>query len=302
MVFSAEQRAEMQRRYEAGEASTVIAKDFDAWGSDVIRALRSDGVRIRKQSERPDLCLSKEQRDFIFWLFSLGLRTAEIAWWAMTTSGAVSVTLRRDFGVEKRPSVKRKKLSEEARAEIARRYVSDRATYVELEAAFGVKSSVIKSALEEHDVLPRTGWAKYKAVRYTDARGREWVFKSKWELAYARHLDAMGADWEYESVRYLLKECRRYTPDFVVKGPSGAVQRLVEIHGWLDERTEKKLREFVAMYPDAVLEILGPGEMAAGGLIEAWYVDHPMAAKMTALRSQLQRHNHVQRLPDHMVH
>ena len=51
---------------------------------------------------------------------------------------------------------------------------------------------------------------------HLDRSGRLWRFKSTWELAYAKHLDALGLAWAYEPARLLLSTGRTYVPDFWV--------------------------------------------------------------------------------------
>ena len=53
-----------------------------------------------------------------------------------------------------------------------------------------------------------------KRVEYLDARGRLHRMRSSWEVRYARHLDAIGARWDYEPDRLLLSTGKTYVPDF----------------------------------------------------------------------------------------
>jgi hypothetical protein len=53
-------------------------------------------------------------------------------------------------------------------------------------------------------------------------------FRSKWEALYAEWLDLQSIQWDYEPKTYRMSNGRRYTPDFLVKFPSGL--RVVELH------------------------------------------------------------------------
>lgn len=76
---------------------------------------------------------------------------------------------------------------------------------------------------------------------------------------------------------------RRYTPDFEVEGT------YVEVHGWCDEATKSRIEEFAELYPNEILEIVGPAEMVQLGLIPGTYASHPQARLMTDFRFRFQQ-------------
>jgi hypothetical protein len=216
-------------------------------------------------------------------LYTQGLRVEDIVKRLNVSTSTVARVIA-DNDLEKR--FKRHLLLPEQEIELVCRYKSGE-NYAELEEAYSVSSTVIQSALRKYGVRPRTGWSKYRTVCWTDRKGRNFIFKSTWELAYARRLDARLEEWDYEIISYPLVRCRCYTPDFMIHGSDG--DRLVEIHGWLDEPTECKLCEFVETYPSLRLEVLGPAELVEMGLIDSNFAKHPMARKVSRLRDTLLR-------------
>lgn len=270
---TAEQEKELVRRYMEGAATAELVSDYGVSDTGVRNILRRHGV-TPSHGQQP---LAEEQRRWAFALLNEGLDLRDIAARVGCTDGVLSKIFRRDFGVEKRPSVKRPLLSPEQRAEVVRRY-KEYATYEELTKEYDCSPSVIKSALIEHGLKPRVGWAKYRTVDWTDRKGRQLRFKSSWELAFAQKLDAEGMDWNYEPRAYPLKVCRQYTPDFEVLGECG---RLVEIHGWMDRRTEDRFEEFRRTYPELLWELLGPAELASMGVVDRHWTTHPQAGKVT---------------------
>jgi hypothetical protein len=177
------------------------------------------------------------------------------------------------------------------RAEVASRYAAGEILDA-LQTAYGVANSVIIACLDEHGIKHRTSWGKFQAPPWTDARGRTWTFKSRWEQRYAAHLDAQGAIWDYEARKFGLRACSCYTPDFVVE--VGGVDEYHEVKGWLDDRTIARMQEFVRTYPARRLVLVGPRELAALGLIEGYYVGHPQAARVASMREWLDNtHRHA---------
>jgi len=218
-------------------------------------------------------------------LYEAGKTTREIGEAVGVVNSTVSKVLRRDYGVRKRKAVKRHKLTKEQKLE-ARRLYEAGDDYRALAKRYGVSLPCIGDALRSVDTKIRTGWSKYRVTPYVDRLGRRHLFKSSWEVAYAKHLDALAKDWGYEETSYPLGRRRKYTPDFFVY-EGGELVELVEVHGWMDKPTRERLELLVQRYPELPLELLGPAEMAALGLVEAWYADHHQAAPVTALRAKL---------------
>lgn len=205
-------------------------------------------------------------------LYRDGKTIREIASEVGVVHSTVSKVLRR-AGIEKRQSVKRKKLSVEKRRELADRYAAGEIMEA-LQKSYGVSSTVVTSCLDEFGVKHRTGWSGFGTEEWTDRRGRVFVFKSTWELAYAQHLDAKQLTWEYEPCKFPLVECKCYTPDFAVY-ESGSVE-YHEVKGWLDQKTIRRISEFRRTYPRERFKMVGPLELAELGLVDEKYRNHKM--------------------------
>lgn len=189
-------------------------------------------------------------------------------------------------GVEKRVGkTGRYKLTLEQRFELADRYQAGE-TFEELCKAYGVSSTVVQACLAEFGVRTRCAWGRFKQPPWTDRRGRTYEFKSTWERAYAGHLDAQGAIWDYEPRRFGLRECKCYTPDFEVMTPQGVEYH--EVKGWMDERCVARIQEFVRSYPGVRVRMVGPLDLLRLGLIEGRYEDHRMAQRVDSVRQWLE--------------
>jgi hypothetical protein len=181
-------------------------------------------------------------------------------------------------------------LEEEQRMEAAIQY-EDGKTLRDIATEFCVSTSTVKKALNEFNVPSRTGWGKFKTEPWLDRKGNEHVFKSRWELSYAKHLDVQNLDWEYELKKFIL-DGYIYTPDFRVQMEHGVEYH--EVKGWLDARTIRRIKAFVSKYPKETLRIIGPAEMVALGLAEEYYLNHKMADEVSSLRHQIEGDNHGQ--------
>lgn len=284
--FTPEQEAEVCRRYLAGEGTTLLARSFGVTAATVMSCLHRNDVRMRGLLDRSNQRLDPKVAAAAAALYQSGM-SAEVVGAKLDISHALVCKAVRRSGAAVRPAVKPRVLTPEQEAEICLLYQKGE-TLLALAQRFGLKDkSIVARTLKRQGVKARIGWAKYRTVEWTDVRGRLFTFKSSWEMAYAKHLDAQGARWDYEPISYLLVDCRRYTPDFAVYGEDGKLLRLVEVHGWPDAPTARRLREFVQNYPDLPLEILGPAEMAAMKLVPSKYATDRQGAGVTALRREL---------------
>jgi hypothetical protein len=269
-------REKLKRMYEGGHSTVEIAAAFGiSTPATVATTLRRMGVSMRGRGCRNGL--SPEQRaEKILKLYHKDFTVQEMVTKLKVSTRQISEVLK-EASVPRK--VKRQLLAPEQRTEVVRRY-REYATYEELTKEYDCSPSVIKSALTEHGFKPRVGWSKYRTVDWTDRKGRQLRFKSSWEKAFAERLDSEGADWSYEPRSYTLKVCRQYTPDFEVL-VGGALTRLVEIKGWMDQRTENRLTEFCQTYSDLPFELLGPAELANMGVVGAYWMEHPQAGVVT---------------------
>lgn len=90
-----------------------------------------------------------------------------------------------------------------------------------------------------------------KAGKRLDLPG---FYRSSWEANYARVLKYLGKEWLYEPKTFELSSGITYTPDFYVD------DLYVEVKGWMDSSSKRKLEEFAKDYPDEKVQIVGPLE------------------------------------------
>jgi hypothetical protein len=275
--LSSAQRAEIVSRYQSGEGSTALGAAFDVTSATIRNTLKAVGIDRTGCPPVTDVQVGEMVR-----LYADGQNIHQIGKTLAVASSTVRYKLM-EAKVVLRASVKRHKLTEDQKLEALEWYERG-ASYEVLAARYGVCQSTIGNELIPLGLKPRTGWALYRTTLWTDRRGRSFRFKSTWEGAYARYLDLQLATWDYEPTRYKLKVCRRYTPDFVVYGSGGELDHVVEVHGWLDDRVERKLVEFVSLYPQIRLELLGPAEMAALGLVAKKFRTCSAGRRITELR------------------
>lgn len=261
-------------RYLSGETTYAIAKSLHTWPATVASWLKPEGVVLRPKGTRNGM--SPVQRDFrIVELYQANVDSKDIAQQLHVSTREVASALK-GSGIQRR--TKRRLLSAEQLVEGARLYRNG-ADYRELATKYGVSPTCVCDALRAvPGFKPRVGWAKYRTTPFCDRKGRWYRFKSSWELAYARYLDAQGKDWEYEPRSYPLVECVKYTPDFEVY-EAGRLVDMVDVKGWLDDRSEARILEFKHTYPDLPFRLVGIDELVALGLIPEFYANHPMVVR-----------------------
>jgi len=270
---------DMVRRYVAGEPTVSIAKSHGCTTETVLKMARAAGV-ARSKPISPKLAPETDAE--IVRLYTVEKFNSHQVAEKLDLGHAVCIKALRRSGIEPRARVRRHKLSPGQETELAHLYTEERKTYDDLRVKFDVSNVVIGRVLKDAGVTPRTGWGRFKTAEWTDRKGRIHVFKSTWELAYAGHLDAHGIDWEYEPIKLGLKACKCYTPDFGIC-EAGRFVRFIEVKGWLDDRTIARIAEARVRYPSLVLEIVGPAQLAALGLVERKYLNHPMARRVNEM-------------------
>lgn len=256
-----EREAEIVEAYVSGVSTIKIAKDFGHDPAIIYGVLKRNGIKpnrcekISEQTKRSMLCLCR-----------LGVSYENIGKALGHAGGVVSVQLRK-MGVPMKSHARHRKMSENRRRELAERYRAGE-TFAELEKAYGVTCTVVRDCLKQFGVPSRAPGGHYKKYEWTDRQGRTFVFKSSWEIKYAQRLDANGYVWDYEPMKFRLRECKVYTPDFVVQTVDG--EELHEVKGVLDDRAERRIKEFVQTYPRKKLRLLGAKDFADWGVVAPW--------------------------------
>lgn len=271
-------RSEIVSRYNSGKRASVLAADFSISETTVRNMVREAGGQachvIQVSSER---CVE------ILDLYRRGFSLRQIGGRLNIPKGTVCGIVAR-AGIQ-RPKVKTFSLTQEQSAALAQEYLGGK-TYVDLATKYKIAPTTVGEVLRRMSVEPRIGWASYRTQPWMDRRGRSVLFKSSWELAYARWMDAQGWDWSYEPVSFYVPGSRRYTPDFGIY-EGGVLIGFVEVKGWLDEKTKRRLEKFRAAYPQVIVELVGAGDLAALGLVETKYLNHHMAAAVESTRDEL---------------
>lgn len=290
--FDSAKEAEVIALYQGGLPTLHVARCFGVSDTTVRNILRRNGLVASHKRE----AVSADQVATMVALYHAGKTVREIASELSVvrgtpcSNGTVSKVLRL-AGVPLRPSTKRHKLNSDQRQEAAALYAAGK-TLAQVGKIYGVDPCAIMKCLDEFGVKHRTGWGKFRSEPWTDARGRTWTFKSRWELAYAQHLDARDLAWDYEGRKFGLRECSCYTPDFAVE--VGGVEEYHEVKGWLDDRTIARMQEFARTYPARHLVLVGPRELVGLGIIAPHYADHPQADRVAAMREWLEnRYRHL---------
>jgi transposase len=266
--------------YQTGELTKLVAARFGIADTCVRNILRRHGIT----PSHAKVLVTPDQAAEMLRLNGEGKLNREIAAAVGVAEGTVSKWLRAQ-GVAKRfGKTGWRMLTLEKRFELAERYQNGE-TYAELYKAYGITSAVVQSCLAEFGVKVRCAWGRFKQPPWTDRLGRVYEFKSTWERAYAAHLDTQKLCWEYEARKFGLKECRCYTPDFeVVRG--GCVE-YHDVKGWMDDRCVARLQEFVRMYPEIRVRMVGPLDLQRLGIIDGEYAQHGMALKVDSVRQWL---------------
>lgn len=80
-------------------------------------------------------------------------------------------------------------------------------------------------------------------------------FRSTWEANFARILNFLNLNWEYEKETFQLKDNFSYTPDFLIEN-----NVYVEIKGYMNPIAKNKIDLFKLIYPNINLIIIGKNE------------------------------------------
>jgi hypothetical protein len=271
--LSVEQEEQIVVEYLKGDMNTKeIAFSFGVSDTTVRNILKRHDIIPYKRN----VMITRDVENQMIEMYKFGFNLEEVAKkFGFVKSTPLKVLKRR--GVKPRKMIRRKILSFDQRKELSQQYINGD-TFNILQEKYGVSDSVVKSCLDEFGVKPRTAWGRFRTKKWIDINDRAFIFKSNWELLYAGWLDKKGFEWDYEPHKFGLRRCNCYTPDFRIKKDD--VIEYHEVKGWLDDMTCNRIEEFMEMYPDKILKIIGPKDMVNLGLIGSEYVNHPMSNKV----------------------
>lgn len=81
-------------------------------------------------------------------------------------------------------------------------------------------------------------------------------WKSAWECNYARFLNFLKEEWEYEPHTFWFERIKRgtrsYKPDFFVKRTNS----YIEVKGWWDRRSRTQMKRMALYYPEVKILIV----------------------------------------------
>jgi hypothetical protein len=96
--------------------------------------------------------------------------------------------------------------------------------------------------------VPKNTYTKARGGKRKDLNNQ--YLRSKWEANYARYLNYLGLEWEYEPKTFEFKEIKRgtrhYTPDFYI--PKEDV--FIEVKGWFTSKGETAIKRFFKYFPE----------------------------------------------------
>lgn len=95
---------------------------------------------------------------------------------------------------------------------------------------------------------PLKSFNKGKWTWYKDTH-----FRSSWEAEFAKELDGLGIEWQYEKQQFKLSNGKRYTPDFYVP----VLDKYYEVKGYWWPKSKAKFDLFKKEYPEIDIEVKG---------------------------------------------
>lgn len=94
--------------------------------------------------------------------------------------------------------------------------------------------------------------------------GKKFYFRSKWEANYAKYLQFLKVhnqikEWEHEPQTFWFEGIKRgvvsYLPDFKITRSDGT-HYWIEVKGWLDPRSNTKIKRFAKYFPEEKLIVI----------------------------------------------
>lgn len=120
-----------------------------------------------------------------------------------------------------------------------------------------------KAKLTKHIKAGILAHGHYRSTTNTYSRCRggfrddiECYFRSSWEANVARLFNHLGMLWQYEPTRYVFPDdgdgVLSYCPDFLLTDSGN----IVEVKGWMDEKSLIRLQKFKKYYPQEYEKLL----------------------------------------------
>jgi len=161
---------------------------------------------------------------------------------------------------------------------------------------FKCSRDAINKALDDAGVQ-RRNHLESVGLRWSDARGREHLMRSLWEVCTAQWLDDRGALWDYELKSYVVDDDgkrRRYTPDFWVYATDGSVAQIIEVKGWLSEACERRMNLFRQDHPELPFEVWEEADLKKRGILDVEICNQPARVKFAGSPSRMSNKERLQ--------
>lgn len=212
---------------------------------------RRTGISVRKTYEEQDISSKISASLTIAFENGLGQRQSEgharsraagNKHWTQTDEGRKRLSQPRKSHSNSKKSSKTKqvnakltKLQEQGEIEPGFRYTNQ----ARLNMSLGQQRR-LRSKRETHHTSAKGGFRK----------DLQQYFRSNWEANFARIMNLLGKQWEYEPQSFQLTETLSYTPDFRVDG------EFYELKGRMTERCEKQITLFREQNLNVVLHVI----------------------------------------------
>lgn len=256
------QQREVVRRYSDGESGPQIASTMNCGPDLIYKVLDHHGVDRDSTGER-NRSIDDDAIDAIIDGYLSGKSQTALAQELGVSQSHISNTLRKS-GVPTRRQPRT--FSKTEVDDIRRRYEAGESAGAIAES-FGVFHTRVLVELRRSGVKTRRRPGFHT---WTDRQGRQFTFKSLWELRVAQHFDLLGKHWDYEREAYVVvldDGTATYTPDFWVYDTKGRLEAVVDVKGrWWPDGQQEKIALFREQYSDIPFEIWDAGVLRGSGV------------------------------------
>jgi len=237
------ERAQIVQRYQAGTNTPAIAQELGRGQSVVVDVIDAAGIALSRAEARKRR-VPQVQRDAMVTAYQAGATLKAAAGLFNASTMLLQAELKRR-GLRARPVGRpgRFQLSDPLAQEILTYYAQGHRVGT-LAEWYDCSPDAITTLLKHARVTRRK--ADTGGYAWTDAHGREFVFRSSWELKTAVWLDQQGTTWDYECESFKLATTS-YTPDFWIYDGDQLV-KLIDVKGAMYPASLARITEFKAMH------------------------------------------------------
>jgi len=246
-----------------GMSVRQIAKKAGVVSSTVVKHLNKAGIQMRTISEGKTK-VTDDDRKKIIDDYELGLNMEDCA----RNVGFSMDTVKRvlyESGIETKRGRMIKFRRKEQQEKIRDLYNKGWSLSA-LERELDTSRDSIKAVLRIYGISIKS-YGELNGFDFEDRKGRKYFMRSGWEMSYARYLDKLGLDWDYELESFDIGEGRKYTPDFWVYKKDGSLGYIVEIKGWYTEKAKRRVKLFKENFPKLNFKLLQEKNLQVLGVL-----------------------------------